>query len=110
MLEIESLLNKSYYDLMFTIDNYNKTYNRNIHIVVAKINNNLKFVKYIYSKDYYYVHLHTNDTIISNQLKDILKLPYENDRRHATYKYFLELINDIENSKKLYILDIFQKK
>lgn len=110
MFLIDNFLNKSYYDLMFEIKDYNTTNNRNIHIVVAKINNNYKFIKYISSKDYYYVHLHTNDEIICNDLKKILDLPYENERRHTTYKYFLELISNSENSKKLYVSHMFQKQ
>ncbi len=110
MLFIEHFLNKSYYDLMFEVEEYNKVNNRNIHIVVAKINENSKFIKYIISKDYYYVHLHTNDEIICNDLKKILDLQYENERRHTTYKYFLELILNSENSKKLYVSHMFQKQ
>lgn len=89
MFLIDNFINKSYYDLMFEVQDQNKSNNCNIHIVVAKINENSKFIKYISSKDYYYyVHLHTNDKQICNGVKEMLDLPYEGDTRHATYKYF----------------------
>ncbi len=55
MLKIDDLLNKSYYDFI------NEIKNKNIKIVIAKINGNLKFVKYIHSNEYYYIYLNTKD-------------------------------------------------
>ena len=48
-------LNKTYYDLICEVQNYNKSNNRNIKVIISKTNANLKFVKYISSKDYYYI-------------------------------------------------------
>ncbi len=106
MLKIDNLLNKSYYDFINEIKNNN----RNIKIVIAKINGNLKFVKYIYSNDYYYIYLNTKDEEIINQLKEILKLPYENERRYATNNYLSQMILQEDFMKKVYVSHIFQKE
>jgi hypothetical protein len=103
MLKIDDLLNKSYYDFI------NEIKNSNIKIVIAKINGNLKFVKYVYSNDYYYIYLNTKDEEITNQLKEILKLPYENERRYATNNYLLKMILQEDFMKKVYVSHIFQK-
>jgi hypothetical protein len=106
MLKINELLNKSYYDFINEIKNDN---NRNIKIIIAKINANLKFVKYVYSNDYYYIYLDTKDEEICNQLKEILKLPHENDRRHTTNHYLSQMILQEDFMKKVHVSHIFQK-
>ena len=102
-------LNKTYYDLICEVQNYNKSNNRNIKVIISKTNANLKFVKYISSKDYYYIYLETKDEEICNQLKEILKLPYDGDQRHATNHYISTIIENEEFMKKLYVSRIFQK-
>lgn len=103
------LFNKSYYELINEVNHYNKINNRNIKIIISKINGNLKFVKYVFSKDYYYIYLETKDEEVCNQLKEILKLPYEGDQRHATNHYISRIIENEEYMKKLYVSHIFQK-
>ncbi len=109
MLPINTLINKSYYNVMIEINNYNKINMTNIHMIVSKINDNYKFVNYIHSKNFYYIYLHTNDIVISNQLKEILDLYDENNECNETKIYFMNLISDIENCKKLNVIHIFQK-
>ncbi len=104
MLKIDDLLNKSYYDFI------NEIKNKNIKIVIAKINGNLKFVKYIHSNEYYYIYLNTKDEEIINQLKEILKLPHENERRYATNHYLSQMILQEDFMKKVYVSHIFQKE
>lgn len=104
------LLNKSYYDLINEVNQYNKNNNRNIKIIISKINGNLKFVKYVVSKDYYYIYIETKDEEICNQLKEILKLPSDDDQRHSTNHYISRIIENEEYMKKLYVSHIFQKK
>lgn len=101
MIFINNFIDKSYYDLMIEIDKYNKIYNQNIHIIVCKINNNIKFNKCIPLKNYYYINLYTMDDEICKELNKILELPYENERIYNTYLYFLDLLYNIENSKKI---------
>jgi hypothetical protein len=105
---MNDFINKSYYDLMIEIDKYNKIHNQNIRIIVSKINNNINFDKYIQLKDYYYVNLYTNDNEISNILKKILELSLKDQHIYLTNIYFLDLIHNNENCKKVYISRIYQ--
>ena len=104
MLLLDDFLHKSYYDLMIEIDSYNKTHNKNIHIIVSKINNNIKFYKFIDMNDYYYINLYTDDIEICNELEKILELE---ERIYLTRKYFIYLISNVENCKKIFISKIF---
>jgi hypothetical protein len=47
--------------------------------------------------------------IIEPTLKEILKLPYENERRYATNNYLLKMILQEDFMKKVYVSHIFQK-
>jgi hypothetical protein len=109
MVLFNHLLNKSYYELINEVNQYNKINNRNIKFIISKINGNLKFVKYISSKDYYYIYLETKDEEICNQLKEILKLPYESDQRQSTNHYISRIIENEEYMKKINVSHIFQK-
>ncbi len=107
---LNNFLNKSYYELLNEVNHYNKNNNRNIQIIIVKLNNNLKFVKYIHSTNFYYIYLETKDEEICKQLQEILKLPYEGDQRHTTYQYISHITENEEYMKKLYVSKIFQKE
>ena len=108
---MNQFLQMNYYDTMMKIDEYNNEIlgNEQIHIVISKLNNHMKFVKHVRSRYIYYVYLETNDTEIMCAFNEILKLPYEGDRRHSVANYIAKLFQDPENKKKFTIVHIYQK-
>ncbi len=112
MLYINDYTNKSYYDLMISINEYNKSVEDKdkIYIIISKINNNDKFIKYIALKNYYYIYLETTDENICCELNNILTLPYKGEQRHSTQKYLLSIISNHDFCKKMTITKIFQHK
>ena len=100
------ILNKSYYEAMILCNEYNQTHERRVYLIIEKINENRKFVKHIDSPYFIYLHLRTQDEEIVHTLQNILKLPYENERRHETYHYLHTLLRNTEYTKKMYIAKI----
>lgn len=111
MITLNNLLNISYNKLVSNINEYNKNNNTNIRIVICKINDNKKFIKYIHSKNYYYVYLETKDTEICEKLDNILKNNInENTQRHLTNKYLLEeVLNNNNLCNNIFVSHIFTK-
>ncbi len=103
--------NMNYNDLLLTIEKYNIENNENIKPIICKINNNKKFIKYIHSKNYYYIYLETKDEEICEKLNNILiNSNNEASQRHATNKYLLEeLLKNEKYFDKLYVSHFFTK-
>ncbi len=111
MFDANHLLHINYYDAMLKVNEYNDINldKEQIHIVISKINDHLKFVKHIRSRYIYYVYLETKDDEIVNRLNEISKIPYEGDRRHHTANHMIKLFENPENKKKFIIAHIYQK-
>ena len=95
-----TLVGKSYYEAMMICREYNQTHSSQIHLIIEKMNQNHKFVKRIKSPMFIYLHIRCDNEEMSHVFKQILELPYENDKRNATAAYIQTLLQDPENTKK----------
>ena len=102
----EEILGKSYYDAMILCDEYNQIHTRKIYLIIEKMNENQKFVKHIDSPYFLYLHLQCEDEETVRTLQEILQLPYENDRRHATAAFIQSLLHHTEHTKRWIITHI----
>ncbi len=99
MIQYE-ILNKSYYEAMILCDMYNQNHIQKVYLIIEKINENQKFVKHINSPYFLYLHLQCEDEEVKHTLQEILQLPHENERRHATADLIRTLLENTEESKK----------
>ncbi len=100
------ILNKSYYEAMILCNMYNQNHIRKVYLIIEKINENQKFVKHIDSPYFLYLHLQCEDEEVKRTLQEILELPYENERRHATADLIRTLLENTEITKKWIITHV----
>jgi hypothetical protein len=110
MMQITSdydvFMHKSYYDVMEWIRKVDLESDgkEKINVTVYQINANRKFVKFIKSPHFLYLSLQTEDPEICAKLAEInATFPSDGDRRHATASYFIECIQNTENTHKLFV-------